>query len=62
MVGVQMEVWGQDRAVSGDGDNECINCLCNSVDGGSSSSILCFVDRAALYNLVNEANSVHSFS
>jgi len=24
--------------------------------------ILCFVDRASLYNLVNKANLVHSFS
>ena len=25
-------------------------------------NILCFVDRASLYNLVNKANSVHNFS
>jgi len=30
--------------------------------GKVTSSILCFVDRASLYNLVNKANLVHNFS
>ena len=28
----------------------------------SDAVILCFVDRASLYNLVNKANLVHNFS
>ena len=33
-----------------------------SWEANSSSSILCFVDRASLYNLVNKTNVVHNFS
>ena len=28
----------------------------------SRTNILCFVDRASLYNIVNKANLVHNFS
>jgi hypothetical protein len=31
-------------------------------DDQGTQNILCFVDRASLYNLVNKANLVHSLS
>jgi hypothetical protein len=68
VVGVQMKVWRQERAITGEGENECINCCGDSVvaasssSSSSSSSILCFVDGPSLYNLVNKTNLVQNFS
>jgi hypothetical protein len=38
-------------------------CVCDTeLRLDDSFPILCFVDRASLYNLINKANLVHSFS
>jgi hypothetical protein len=48
------KILGVNHLEDQDIDGLMLKCILNR--------ILCFVDRASLYNLANEANLVHSFS